>query len=61
MTKKVYYIEASVSLVSAVEYIENAIPCFIELEPVEMDYMEVTIICRDADAAFVEKAVAPLV
>ena len=61
MTKKVYYIEASVSLVSAVEYIEKAIPCFIELEPVEMDYMEVTIICRDADVAFVEKAVAPLV
>lgn len=61
MTKKVYYIEASVSLVSAVEYIENTIPCFIELKPVEMDYMEVTIICRDADVAFVEKAVAPLV
>jgi hypothetical protein len=61
MTKKTYYIEATVSLVSAIEYLEDAIPCFIECEPVEMNYMEVSIICRDEDIAFVEKVVAPLV
>lgn len=61
MTKKVYYIEATVSLISAIEYLENTIPCFIECEPVEMNYMEVSIICRNEDVAFVEKAVAPLV
>jgi len=61
MTKKVYYIENGCSLASAIEYLENIIPCFIELEPVEMDYMEVSIICRNEDVAFVEKAVAPLV
>ena len=46
---------------SAIEYLEDAIPCFIECEPVEMNYMEVSITCRNEDVAFVEKAVAPLV
>ena len=51
MTKKIYYIEESVSLVSAIEYLEDAIPCFIECEPVEMNYMEVSITCRNEDVA----------
>lgn len=61
MTKKVYYTEKLASLASAIEYIENAIPCFIHLIPVEMGYMEVSISCRNEDVAFVENAVAPLV
>ena len=61
MTKKVYYIEATVSLASAIEYLEKMIPCFIELECVEMGYEKVSIICRNEDIAFVEKVVAPLV
>lgn len=61
MTKKIYYIETTVSLASAIEYLEKVIPCFIELDFVEMGYEEVSITCRDEDIAFVEKVVAPLV
>ena len=61
MTKKAYYFEMSVSLASAIEYLEDHIPCFVEVEPVEMNWALVTITCRDEDVVAVEKALAPLV
>ena len=61
MTKKAYYFEMSVSLASAIEYLENRIPCFVEVEPVEMDWALVTITCRNEDLPAVENALAPLV
>ena len=61
MIKKVYYIERSGSLVSALEYLDELIPCYWDLEPVEMGFMAVEVICFKADLAIVEKVFAPII
>ena len=43
------------------EIVENAIPCFIEMVDVEMNFVEVTIKCREEDVTFVETSFAPFV
>jgi hypothetical protein len=61
VTRKVYYLEQNVSLVSMIEYLENALGCVVDCEPVEMNYVEVSIFCYEDEVALVEKAVAPLI
>lgn len=61
MTEKIYYIENSLELATALLSIEILIPCFIERNFIEMDYSKVVIIARNEDIATVEKYLAPLV
>ena len=61
MTIKCYFLENSDSCVRAIDYITNAIPCFIRELLVTNDGITLTIECRDADLAFVERTLAPYV
>lgn len=61
MTEKIYYIENSLELATALLSIEILIPCFIERNFIEMDYSKVVIIARNEDIATVERFLAPLV
>lgn len=61
MTEKIYYIENSLELATALMKIEILIPCFIERNFIEMDYSKVVIIARNEDIATVERFLAPLV
>lgn len=61
MTEKIYYIENSLELATALLSIEILIPCFIERNFIEMDYSKVVIIAKNEDIATVEKYLAPLV
>lgn len=61
MTEKIYYIENSLELATALLNIEILIPCFIERNFIEMDYSKVVIIARNEDIATVEHFLAPLV
>lgn len=61
MTEKIYYIENSLELATALLNIEILIPCFIERNFIEIDYSKVVIIARNEDIATVERFLAPLV
>ena len=61
MTEKIYYIENSLELATALLKIEILIHCFIERNFIEMDYSKVVIIARNEDIATVERFLAPLV
>ena len=61
MRKGTFYIRNTLTLNMILENIQQAIPCFINREYIEMDYSEVEIIARIEDWAFVENMLAPLV
>ena len=61
MVEKIYYIENSFALIMAIEEITLAIPCWVEVEHVEMDYSKVIFKARVEDSAFIENKLAPLV
>ncbi|MBQ2174224.1 MAG: hypothetical protein II453_03820 [Alphaproteobacteria bacterium] len=61
MVEKIYYIENSFALILAIEEITLAIPCWVDVENVEMDYSKVTFKARVEDSAFIENKLAPLV
>lgn len=60
MTTKVYYIPYN-KAVEKVNKIETIVPCFVEIEDVEMGYAEVTIKVRDEDVATIERYFADVV
>lgn len=60
MTIKCYYLTNSDACTRAINYIADAIPCFIH-EFIDKDDITLTIECRDADLAFVERTLAPYV
>ena len=61
MTKKVYYIENTNALDTALACLADRIPCFINREFIEMNYSAVSICCRVEDLLTVEKVLAPLI
>ena len=61
MATKCYFLENSDSSTRAVDYLANAIPCFIRETLITKDGLTVTIECRDADLATVERVLAPYV
>lgn len=61
MVEKIYFIENTNELEDALEYLTNAIPCFVDREFVEMNYSEITIKANEEDLATVERVLAPLV
>ena len=58
-----YFVEAAAELDFALNLITEKIPCFANWMPLEddSDFVNVTITCRQEDAAFVEKLLAPFV
>lgn len=60
MTTKVYYIPYN-DAVKKVEKIETVVPCFVEVEDIEMGYAAVTIKVRDEDVATIERYFADVV
>ena len=61
MITKAYYFELNNSLISAINYLEDVIPCLIRTEPVEMNWVLLTITCPEKDAVLVEETLAPLI
>lgn len=61
MTTKCYFLENSDSCACAIDHIIDAIPCFIRVLLFTNDGITLTIECRDADLAFVERTLAPYV
>ena len=61
MTTKCYFLDNSDAAVRTIDYITNAIPCFIRELLIDKETITVTIECRDADLAFVERTLAPYV
>ena len=61
MTIKCYFLENSDSCARAIDHIANAIPCFIRELLVTNNGITLTIECRDADLAFVERTLASYV
>lgn len=60
MTIKVYYIENTNALDSALDTIVNSFPCFMNRELIEMNYSEIKIKARNEDIAKIENILAPL-
>ena len=61
MIIKVYYIENTNTLEDTLDALATIIPCFVDLEPIEMNYEKVTIMARVEDLPTVENYLAPLV
>lgn len=61
MTIKCYIIEDSSACAAALKRIENAIPCFTQLELTADGYIEYTIRCRLEDVITVERMLAHFV
>ena len=61
MTTKCYFLENSDSAARAVDYLANAIPCFIRETLITRDGLTVTIEARNEDLATVERVLAPYV
>ena len=61
MTIKCYFLENSDSAARAVDYLANAIPCFIRETLITREGLTVTIEARNEDIATVERVLAPYV
>lgn len=61
MTTKCYFLDNSAATVLAIDYITDAIPCFIRELLIDKETITLTIECRDYDLAFVERTLAPYV
>ena len=63
MITKAYYLAPEVQddFYAAAEGIMTAFPCFMSSQPVELDWLEVTIQMREEDAAAIERRIAPYI
>lgn len=61
MTTKCYYLDNTDAAARAVDYLANAIPCFIRETLITKDGLTVTIEARNEDLATVERVLAPYV
>lgn len=61
MTKKVYYIENTNENYAIIENIVEVYICFVQLTTVEMNCLEVTIICRNEDVKAIEEELKDIV
>ena len=61
MTTKCYFLDNSDAAILAIDYIIDAIPCFIRELSIDKKTITFTIECRDADLTFVERTLAPYV
>ena len=60
MTTKTYYVENTTELDTALAQINMLIDCSVELEPIEMDWSELTIKAKDKDLPIIERLLAPV-
>ena len=57
-----YFVEAAAELDLVLNLIVEKIPCLADWYPLdEEDHIVVTVTCRQADAAYVEKMLAPFI
>ena len=61
MIRKVYWIENTNELDTALDKIRDTFPCFIDREPVEMNCSEIGIFARAEDILGIENILAPFV
>ena len=61
MIERIYYINNSIELEEAIDFLQALLPCFVERELVEMDYSKVTITARCEDVRTVDLKLAPLI
>lgn len=61
MIKKVYYIECTNENNEIIENIINDFICFVETEPIEMNYLEVEIVCRKEDISSIENRLKDII
>ena len=63
MMTKVYYIspENQDYFFHVADQLMMNFPCWMESQPVEMDWLEVTVKCRQEDIIAIEKAIAPYI
>lgn len=62
MITKVYFIlETEEDYNEVMDIIINSFPCFLDEEPIEFNYVEVTIKMREEDVASIEKILAKIV
>lgn len=62
MITKVYFIlETEEDYNEVMDTIINSFPCFLDEEPIEFNYVEVTIKMREEDVASIEKILAKIV
>ena len=55
------FAENTNELYNALETITDRFPCFVETTPVEMNWMEIKIVCRVGDAGAIETILADFV
>ena len=60
MTEKVYYIKNTNKANETIDKIVNDLMCFVRVETIEMDYLELTVKCRNEDIKTVEKMIDDL-
>ena len=59
-----YYIERNSEynkFLATLDFVATSIPCFVSLTDVEMGYVELTVLCREADALFFQTSLSPFV
>lgn len=61
MIKKVYYIECTNENNETIENIINDFVCFVETKPIEMNYLEVEIVCRKEDLSSIENRLKDII
>lgn len=61
MTKKVYYLPFCDEVNERIDKIINDLICFVETKIIEMNYLQVTIKCRNEDLKTVEKILADVI
>lgn len=59
MEKNVWYFMIVDGLMKAIEEIKAQFPCFVGVETVEMNWIELTITARTEDFGAIEKKLAP--
>lgn len=60
MTEKVYYIKNTNKANETIDKIVNYLMCFVRVETIEMDYLKLTVKCRNEDVKTVEKMIEDL-
>jgi len=61
MIKKVYYIECTNENNEIIENIINDFICFVKTESIEMNYLEVEIVCRKEDVSSIENRLKDII
>lgn len=57
-----YYIERTedyTKFLTSLDFAITSVPCFVSMEDVEMNFVELTVLCREEDTLFIQTVLAP--